>query len=92
MLSVCTIRFEDRFCASRRGGIGEAPCRGYISGIVGSFQSGGMSSGWRTLTVECLLMSGCGQGRELAKKDGINYSLKRPLKNNIQRVKTVKLS
>ena len=91
MLSVCTLRFEDRFCTSRRGGIGEeggchppgdsawqllqlaveklpSPCRGSVSGTVGSFQSERVSSGQRTLTIECLLTSGCGQGRELAKK------------------------
>ena len=31
-----------------------------ISGSVGSFQSGGVLSGWRALTNESLLMSGCG--------------------------------
>ena len=31
-----------------------------ISGSVGSFQSGGVLSGWRAMTNESLLMSGCG--------------------------------
>ena len=33
-----------------------------ISGTVGSFQSGGAFAGQRVLTIERLLMSGCGQG------------------------------
>ena len=37
------------------------PCRGFISG---SFQSGGALSGWRSLTIEHSLMSGCGEGHE----------------------------
>ena len=28
--------------------------------FLGSFQSGGALSGWRALTIECSLMSGCG--------------------------------
>ena len=32
---------------------------------VGSFQSGGVFSGQRALTIECSLTSGCGQGCEL---------------------------
>ena len=44
-----------------------SPCRGSISYILGSFQSGGTLSGWRALTIECLIMSGCGQGHELVK-------------------------
>ena len=35
-----------------------------ISGTVGSFQSGGAFAGRRALTIESLLMSGCGQGYE----------------------------
>ena len=41
-----------------------SPCRGSISDILGSFQSGGALSCWRALTIECSLMSGCGQGHE----------------------------
>ena len=44
-----------------------SPCGGSISDIVGSFQSGGAHSGRRALTIECSLMSGCGQGYELVK-------------------------
>ena len=44
-----------------------SPCRDSISGFLGSFQSGGAFSGWRALTIECLVMSGCGQGHEPAK-------------------------
>ena len=43
------------------------PCRGSISDILGSFQSGGALSGQRALTIERSLMSGCGQGHELVK-------------------------
>ena len=39
-------------------------CRDSISG---NYQSGGASSGRRDLTIECLVMSGCGQGHESAK-------------------------
>ena len=39
----------------------------FLSDILGSFQSGGVLSGWRALTIERLLMSGCGQGHELVK-------------------------
>ena len=42
-----------------------APCRGFISDILSSFQSRGALSGWRALTIEHPLMSGC--GRELVK-------------------------
>ena len=38
-----------------------SPCRDSISGIVGCFQSRGAFSGRRALTIEHLLMSGCGQ-------------------------------
>ena len=41
-----------------------SPCRDSISG---SFQSGGAFSGRRALTIERLVMSGCGQGHEPAK-------------------------
>ena len=44
-----------------------SPCRGSISDILGSFQSGGALSGRKALTIERLLMSGCGQGPELVK-------------------------
>ena len=40
------------------------PCRGTISGLVGSIQSGGALAGQRALTIESLLMSGCGWGHE----------------------------
>ena len=38
-----------------------------LSGILGIFQSRGAFSGRRGLTIECLLMSGCGQIYELEK-------------------------
>ena len=103
MLSVGAIRFEDRFCTSKKGGIREvggftpechahgscfgwlekslgqqwlnhfspckhkqaqdplfSPCRGTISESVGCFQSVGVLTGRRALTIEKLLMSGCG--------------------------------
>ena len=41
--------------------------RGSVSGIVGIFQSAGAFPGWRALTIECSLVSGYGQGRELVK-------------------------
>ena len=34
------------------------PCRGTISGFVGSFPSAGALAGWRALTIESSLMSG----------------------------------
>ena len=100
MLSVGTICFKDRFCASKKGGIGgggrvsawgavhmaaalagcrkalvgtgwtishlvgtnrlrnHSSCRGTISGLVGSIQSGGALAGQRALTIESSLMSG----------------------------------
>ena len=81
MLSVGAIRFEDRFCASRKGGTGgggwghrcgwlcmaAVPCRGSITGLLGSFLSGGAISGRTVLTIERSVMSGCGQGHEPAK-------------------------
>ena len=45
-----------------------SPCRGSISGILGSFQSGGAFLGRRALTIERSVMNGCGQGHESAKK------------------------
>ena len=42
------------------------PCRDSISGFLGSFQSGGVFSGRRALTIECLIMSECGQDHEPA--------------------------
>ena len=39
-------------------------CRGSISGFLGSFQSG---LGQKALTIERLVMNGCGQAHELAK-------------------------
>ena len=44
-----------------------SPRTGSIYGFLGSFQSGGAFSGWSGLTVECLVISGCGQGHERAK-------------------------
>ena len=41
-----------------------SPCRDPISGILGSFQSGGVFTGRRALTTECSLISGCVQGYE----------------------------
>ena len=35
--------------------------------LLGSFQSGGAFSGRKALTIECSVMSGCGQGHEPAK-------------------------
>ena len=44
-----------------------SPCRDSISGFVGSLQSGGAFPSWRALTIENLVMNGCGQGHEPAK-------------------------
>ena len=44
-----------------------SPCRDSISGFLGRFQSGGVFSGQRALTIECLVMSGYGLGHELEK-------------------------
>ena len=41
---------------------------GSLSGCLGSFQSGGAFLGRRALTIERLVMSGCGQGHEPAIK------------------------
>jgi len=41
-----------------------SPCSGTISGLVGSIQSGGACAGRKALTIESLLMSGCGWGYE----------------------------
>ena len=54
------------------------PCRGSISDISGSFQSRGALSGRRALTIECSLMSGCGQGHELVKEMWKKLWLKSP--------------
>ena len=43
-----------------------SPCRDSISGPLGNFQSGGVFSGQRALTIEHSVMSGCGQGHEPA--------------------------
>ena len=43
------------------------PCRGSIAGLLGSFLSGGAISGWRVLTIERSVMSGCGQDHGPAK-------------------------
>ena len=56
MLSVGAIRFEDRLCASKKGGTGPSLCRDSISG--GAFFSR------RALTIEGSLMNGCVQGHE----------------------------
>ena len=45
-----------------------SPCRSSVSGFLGSFQSGGAFLGRRALTIECLVMSGCGQVINLQKK------------------------
>ena len=65
----------------RKGGTGGGGCKCHLLGdrawqqlqlavkrpwSVGSFQSGGALSGWRALTIERLLMSGCGQVHGLA--------------------------
>ena len=42
-------------------------CRDSISGLLGSFLSGGAISGRRVLTIERSVMSGCGLGHEPAK-------------------------
>ena len=36
-----------------------SPCRGSISGFLGSFQSGGVFLGRKALTIEHSVMSGC---------------------------------
>ena len=41
-----------------------SPCRGTISGLVGSIRSGGALAGRRALTIERSLMSGCGWGHK----------------------------
>ena len=46
---------------------GNLPCTDSISCFLGSFQSGGVLSGQRPPTIECLVMSGCGKGHEPAK-------------------------
>ena len=63
-------------------------CRGSISGSAGSIQSGEVFAGQRGMTVESLLMSGCGQGCEpqenlmeetLAQVSSASYQQKRKL-------------
>ena len=44
-----------------------SPCRGSISGFSDSFQSGGAFLGRSVPTIECSVVSGCGQGHEPAK-------------------------
>ena len=39
-------------------------CRSTISGTVGSFQAGRAFASLKALTIESLLMKGCGQGHE----------------------------
>ena len=46
---------------------GTLPCTDSISCFLSSFQSGGVFSGQRPPTIECLVMSGCGIGHEPAK-------------------------
>ena len=41
-----------------------SPCRGTISGLVGSILSGEACAGQTALTIESSLMSGCGYGHE----------------------------
>ena len=48
------------FLAQTGEGMLLLPCRDSICGILGSFQFGGAFSGRRGLSIECLLMSGCG--------------------------------
>ena len=58
------------FCFLVQMGLENTPfalCRGSISDILGIFQSRGAFSSWRALTIECSLMSGCGQSHELVK-------------------------
>ena len=40
---------------------------GTISGLLDNFQFGGEFSGRRALTIECSVMSGCGQGNKPVK-------------------------
>ena len=58
------------FCILAQTGVENAPftCRDSISGILGSFKSGGAFSDWRALTIEHLVVSGRGQGHEPSKE------------------------
>ena len=56
-----------------------SPCRGTISRSVGSFQSSGGFAGWRTLTIESSLMSGCSYGHEPTENVTMKYWLKFPV-------------
>ena len=53
-----------------------------ISGTVGSFQSGGAFAGQRVLTIERLLMSGCGQvhypQENVSKKIWLKFPMQAP--------------
>ena len=61
------------------------PCRGFISGTIGTFCAGGAFDGQRVLTNEIFLMSGCGQVHENVSKKVLrqvpkqkwNYGLKK---------------
>ena len=56
-----------------------SPCRDSISGNLGSFYSRGAFSGWRALTIEHSLMSGCVQIRTMEGIHSlINTSNKQP--------------
>ena len=50
--------------AQTGSGTTPSPCKGTISGLVGSIQSGGACACQRALSIESLLMSGCGWGHE----------------------------
>ena len=63
----CQVGHSSAFLHKRAQKTLLSPCRGSISDILGSFQSRGALSGLRALTIEHLLMSGCGQGHELVK-------------------------
>ena len=62
MLSVGTICFEDRFCASRKGGTGEGgwvhrsgwPC---LAAVIAGYRKGLVSAGWPIRLVSCA--NGC---------------------------------
>ena len=57
------------FCFLVQTGVenGTFTLQGSISGFLGSFQSGGAFLGRKALTIECSVMSGCGQVHEPAK-------------------------
>ena len=54
--------------AGYRKGLVSAGCPTPPLSCTGSFQSGGAFPGRRAQTIECSVMSGCGQGHEPAKK------------------------